>query len=99
MRKIILACVAGMSTSMLVKKMREAAEKDGYACEIAAYPIDELKGVEKDADIILLGPQVSFQVDKIAKEAPCPVEAIKMRDYGTMSGEAVLKAAKKVLGD
>ena len=55
--------------------------------------------MEKDADIILLGPQVSFQVDKIAKEAPCPVEAIKMRDYGTMNGEAVLKAAKKVLGD
>lgn len=99
MRKIVLACVAGMSTSMLVKKMREAAEQTGYECEIVAYPIDELKGVEGEADMILLGPQVSFQVDKIAKEAPCPVEAIPMRDYGTMNGSAVLKIVKKVLGD
>ena len=43
MRKIILLCSAGMSTSMLVKKMQEAAKAESYDCEIAAYPMSEAK--------------------------------------------------------
>ena len=30
MKKIVLLCASGMSTSMLVKKMQEAAKADGY---------------------------------------------------------------------
>ena len=41
MRKIILLCSAGMSTSMLVKKMQEAAKAENYECEIAAYSMSE----------------------------------------------------------
>ena len=41
MKKIVLLCSAGMSTSMLVKKMQAAAEAENYACEIAAYPMAE----------------------------------------------------------
>ena len=39
MKKIVLLCSAGMSTSMLVKKMQAAAAEENYACEIAAYPM------------------------------------------------------------
>ena len=39
MRKIVLLCAAGMSTSALVKKMQAAAEAENYACDIAAYPV------------------------------------------------------------
>ena len=42
MRKIVLVCAAGMSTSMLVKKMQEAAAADNYETDIAAYPIGEV---------------------------------------------------------
>ena len=38
MLKIKLFCAAGMSTSMLVKKMLEAADKKGLDVQIAAYP-------------------------------------------------------------
>ena len=41
MKKIILLCAAGMSTSMLVKKMQEAAAAENFECEIAAYPTAE----------------------------------------------------------
>ncbi|MBQ1415917.1 MAG: PTS sugar transporter subunit IIB, partial [Selenomonas sp.] len=41
MRKIILLCSAGMSTSMLVRKMQEAAAADNYECEIAAFPMSD----------------------------------------------------------
>ena len=37
MKKIVLLCASGMSTSMLVKKMQEAAKAENYECEISAY--------------------------------------------------------------
>lgn len=57
MKKIILLCAAGMSTSMLVKKMQEAAASESFECEIAAYPTAEAKDKASDADVILLGPR------------------------------------------
>lgn len=56
MKKIVLLCAAGMSTSILVKKMQEAAKADNFDCEIAAYPTSEAKDKATDADVILLGP-------------------------------------------
>lgn len=99
MRKIVLLCAAGMSTSMLVKKMQEAADKQGYECEVDAYAMSEAATVGADADIVLLGPQVRFNVKKIQGQVSCPVEAIDMRAYGTMDGAAVIKMVKATLGD
>lgn len=99
MKKIVLMCNAGMSTSMLVTKMREAAEKTGYACTIDAYPVSDLNAA-KDADVILLGPQVRFQMSKVQKAYPdIPVDAINPMDYGMVKGENVLNAVRKLMKD
>ena len=37
MKKIVLFCAGGMSTSLLVNKMREAAAKQGKEYDINAY--------------------------------------------------------------
>ena len=80
MKKIILLCAAGMSTSMLVKKMQEAAASESFDCEIAAYPTAEAKDKASDADVILLGPQVRFAKAKVQSACPgIPVEAIDMK--------------------
>lgn len=100
MRKIVLLCAAGMSTSLLVTKMREAAAQMGYECQIDAYAIAEAVEVGKDADIILLGPQVRFNMNKVKGLCPSiPVESIDMRIYGKMDGKAVVEFAKSKLGD
>ena len=100
MRKIILLCSAGMSTSMLVKKMQEAAAADNYACEIAAFPMSEAKERAADADIIFLGPQVRFSKDKVAEQCPGrPVEVIDMKLYGRMDGKGALDFARKLMKD
>lgn len=100
MKKIILLCAAGMSTSMLVTKMREEAVKIGYDCEINAYPMSEAAAVGKDADIILLGPQVRFNLNKVRGLCPnAVVEAIDMRAYGKIDGKAVVEFAKSKIGD
>lgn len=99
MRKIILACAAGMSTSMLVLNMRTAAQRQGYACTVNACPVSDVVEKAVDADIVLLGPQVRFQVGKIASMVACPVEAVETVAYGTMNGEAVIARVREVLGD
>lgn len=99
MKKIVLCCNAGMSTSMLVQKMREAAGKEGFECEINAYPISEVEDKGNDADVILLGPQVRFETKKVQKLFPeKPVDAIAPSDYGMLRGDKVLEAAKKMMG-
>lgn len=99
MRKIVLLCSAGMSTSLLVNKMRAAADEQGYECSIEADPLRSAAENGADADIVLLGPQVRFQVNKIAGELSCPVESIDPMVYGRMDGAALLKRVREVLGD
>ena len=93
MKKILLVCAAGMSTSLLVNKMNEAANEKGIEIEINALPISECPSVVDKVDIVLLGPQVRYQkpqVDTLVN-GRIPVEVIDMRLYGTMNGKAILE--------
>lgn len=49
MKKIILLCNSGMSTSLMVQKMKDAAA-EGLECAIAAYSTDKAAEVASDAD-------------------------------------------------
>ncbi|MDZ5035100.1 PTS sugar transporter subunit IIB, partial [Clostridium perfringens] len=53
MKKILLVCNAGMSTSLLVNKMKEAVAKESEEYQINAHPISEVKEKGADCDIIL----------------------------------------------
>lgn len=98
MKKIVLLCSAGMSTSLLVHKMRDAAKKAGYECTINAFPIRSAATSGKDADIVLLGPQVRFQQRKLSQDLSCPVETIDPAVYGRMDGETLLRRVREVIG-
>lgn len=99
MKKIYLFCAAGMSTSLLVNKMKEAAKEANFECEINAFAVSEVSRKAAEADCILVGPQVRFELKKIAAAYPDkPVEAIDMRLYGVMDGKAVLAQAMKAMG-
>ncbi|MCI5773397.1 MAG: PTS sugar transporter subunit IIB [Erysipelotrichaceae bacterium] len=93
MIKIRLFCAAGMSTSLLVTKMQEYASKINYDCDIIAYPISEVSKYGHDADYVLLGPQVKYELNNAKRilGADKPVEAIDMRAYGMMDGAAVIR--------
>lgn len=97
MKKIILLCAAGMSTSMLVEKMREAAAAGGYACTVNAYPIADAARVASDADIVLLGPQVRFKAHDVEAVVSCPVVPVDMMAYGMMDGAKVIEQVRGVL--
>ena len=67
MVNILLVCSAGMSTSMLVKRMQESAEAKGLEANIWAVGDANSKDAAKKADIILLGPQVRYLKSKTEK--------------------------------
>ena len=91
MKKFYLFCSAGMSTSMLAKKMQNCANENNLKVEIKAFSISVKT---ENPDCILLGPQVRYLLDEtIKKYSPIPIMAINMIDYGKMDGEKVLKSA------
>lgn len=104
-KTIMLACSAGMSTSLLVSKMQAAAKADGVDYKIfatAASDIDHQLGSDTKPDVLLLGPQIGYMANDIKKKTDqvgIPMAMINMQDYGMMNGEAVLTNAEKLLGD
>ena len=96
MLKIKLFCSAGMSTSLLVNKMREAAVSRQLEAEIHAYPESTIDRETDACDVALLGPQVRFMLAKakeICDPKGIPVDVIPMQAYGTMNGSKVLDLA------
>ena len=85
MKKIMLCCNAGMSTSLLVQKMQ---------AEVAN------RGLDIECDMLLLGPQIGYTKGDFEKEAAgrFPVEVINMVDYGRMNAAGIIDHCVSVMG-
>jgi PTS system cellobiose-specific IIB component len=91
-----LFCSCGMSTSLLVTKMQESAKKRGIEVDIEAFPEAEMSKRLENVDVVLLGPQVRYALNKskkICEPKKIPIEMINSMDYGLMNGEKVLDQA------
>ncbi|GKW11863.1 MULTISPECIES: PTS sugar transporter subunit IIB [Pectobacterium] len=100
MKRIVLACSAGMSTSLVVTKMEKEAEARGMAFKIYAIPEqnlrDELQEFGSDIIAVLLGPQVRFKLNenkKLTDSYQIPIAVIDPVAYGTLNGAKVLDQA------
>jgi PTS system cellobiose-specific IIB component len=96
---IYVICNAGMSTSVLVKRMRESAQARGIDVNIEAFSVEVLDKIKDQADVLLVGPQIRHmlpQIKSMAKEN-CPVEMINMSDYGLINGAKILDRAITLL--
>lgn len=97
MYKIVICCASGMSTSLLVEKMKRSAREQGIDADIIAVGASQVHQEGENADCILLGPQVLYAKDKLTKDLNAPCAMISMRDYGMMDGENVLKTALSLI--
>ncbi|ENH98024.1 PTS system cellobiose-specific transsporter subunit IIB [Gracilibacillus halophilus YIM-C55.5] len=96
MKNILLACSSGMSTSLLVTKMEEAAKSKGEEVNIWAVGQDKAFSELAKADVLLIGPQMRFmkkKFERAAKEEKVFVDVIDPVAYGRVDGESVLKKA------
>lgn len=96
MLKILLACSAGMSTSLLENSMKQYAATIGQECEIKAMPSDQAKEVISSYDICLLGPQVKFMEGQFKQVAgDVPVIVIPPQIYAMAKGDECFKLAQE----
>ena len=96
--RILLVCAAGMSTSLLVNNMLKAAKEKEMDVHIEAHPVSQSDRYGPDSDVILLGPQVRYELNKMKNKYPDkPVEMINMQDYGRMDGSKVLQTAIELI--
>lgn len=94
MTKILLCCSAGMSTSMVVKKMRAAADSKNIDVEINAVGSEEFDANVAEYDCFLLGPQIKYKLEDFkARVDGKPIAVINQMDYGMMKGEKILTDA------
>lgn len=103
MSNILLVCAAGMSTSMLVNRMKAYAQSENILVNINALAIAEARETIKknEVDVVLLGPQVRFQKKEMegAAQGRVPVAVIDMKSYGEMNGKSVLELALALLAN
>ena len=100
MKRIVLACAAGMSTSMVVSRMEKEATARGLEFEIYAIPEqnlrEELQNYGNEVMAVLLGPQVRFKLEenkKLTDSYQLPIAVIDTVAYGTLNGAKVLDQA------
>lgn len=100
MKRIVLACAAGMSTSMVVTRMEKEAAARGLEYQIYAIPEqnlrEELQNYGNDVAVVLLGPQVRFKLEenkKLTDSYQLPIAVIDTVAYGTLNGAKVLDQA------
>lgn len=94
MIKILLACSAGMSTSLLEKSMKDFASSVNQECEIKAMPSEQAKEVIGNYDVCLLGPQVKFMEAQFKQVAgSVPVVVIPPQIYAMAKGDDCFKLA------
>ncbi|MBU0577898.1 PTS sugar transporter subunit IIB [Patescibacteria group bacterium] len=100
MKKIILLCAQGMSTSFTVQKIREEFERRNLDIDIFARSDDEISIFIDDVDMVLLAPQVAYIEDEIRKL--CEQKGKKMAVipgdvYGSMNGVELTNFINKYL--
>lgn len=98
MKKILLVCSAGMSTSILVKKMEEAAEIMNVDVHVEAKAMAEAQSVLENYDVILLGPQVKYIENNIKSMTEKPVSVIPANVYALGKGKEALELALQLIG-
>lgn len=100
--RILLVCAAGMSTSLVVEKMKKSLNEDEQHFVIDAHPADKFEDIVSEYDVALLGPQIKFkkvEFSFIASQYGVPVDMINTMDYGLCKGEKILKFAKELVGN
>lgn len=98
--KILLLCSFGVSVDVLKKRMLQQIEEEQLDYTISVSALSEASITGKDADVILLTPQVRFNLSKIKQLFPNKeVSCIDAQDFAQGNGQAVIQFVKNYLGN
>lgn len=95
--KIMLICAAGMSTSILMKKMEKWGVEKNRQLEVKAFGLSEYEENWKGYDIVLLGPQISYKVAEIKSNVSIQVSLIQSFDYAIGNVDNIMNQVDTIL--
>lgn len=94
--KILLVCAGGVSTSLLMKKMRSYWESKNIDLLIEAVSVSDYDEVKDRYDIILIGPQIGYRFEEIKNHSGMPTAVIPSLDYGMSNCENIMSLAESL---
>ena len=97
MKKVLVCCNTGVTTSLLVAKIKSVAEARNLEIEIEASPMATAAAHIAEADIVLLGPQVGYAKEAFEEAGAKNVRVITVDDYATQNAEGILDSIEGVL--
>lgn len=95
-KTIILACVGGLTTSMLVERINEVIHRDQLDYSFYSIGITGMNNL-KNIDVLLLSPQLAYLEEKVKASLQVPVAVISDEDFELMRGEEVLRQAEVLM--
>ena len=95
-KTIILACVGGLTTSMLVERINEVIHRDQLDDSFYSIGITGMNNL-KNIDVLLLSPQLAYLEEKAKASLQVPVAVISDEDFELMRGEEVLRQAEVLM--
>ena len=106
--KILFICCAGMSSSLLVKKLEDyirdfnTSNNNSLNITIEAIPLAQHVKVIDDYDLILLAPQIGYKLKEFKnllnnKNKHIPIAIVKGMDYGLLRVENILQDSLKLI--
>ena len=89
--RLMLICGAGMSSSLLANKVNDAIKRRGLDVEAWAIATTEINQHLGHCDVVLLAPQVRFNLEAYRKLlGDTPIEIIPFQIYGSMNGDKIV---------
>ncbi|NQX29607.1 hypothetical protein HQQ81_19860 [Microbacteriaceae bacterium VKM Ac-2854] len=101
MRKILIVCGAGASSTFLAHRMRAGARTRGIEATIRAETLASLADSLAGVDVVLVGPHLADRFDGISREAARVGTAVALLPedaFGASGAEAALDTVEELLG-
>ena len=95
-KTIILACVGGLTTSMLVERINEVIHRDQLDYSFYSIGITGMNDL-KNIDVLLLSPQLAYLEEMAKASLQVPVAVISDEDFELMRGEEVHRQAEVLM--
>lgn len=97
--RVLLICSVETSASIIVERMKIAAESKNMELEIEAHNTSEVDSFKDKFDVCLVGPIVKLSINTLCKTLyPTPVRRIDLQTYGLLDGSKVLNQAITLIG-
>lgn len=99
MKRVLLCCSAGMSTSILVKKMMDWFDDNDIDIRVEAMPLSQAQARINEFDIVLIAPQIGHAINEVKELTSSPIKIIPGEIYQTGSGKEVAQLALGMLNN